>query len=455
MKRILLVDDDPLVLRVYGDGLRLKGFEVETAEDGLAAAKALRQAKPDAIVLDLMMPKLSGVDVLKYIRGQASLASVPVVVLSNAYLTDLARQAEAAGANQRLMKSDCTPAILAETLEHVLNGHDAGAVETQRSGPGAAESMERGTGTEAPGAPARSPGASSSPSPAGAFLRQLLPSEGQTETQNPTKVRQDFLERGPATLWTLRKLFRAFRQAGDDAQRRLRLDNLYTKVHFLTVAARLGECHHLAQMASVLEALLLELTTYPARLSTSVLSTLGTAVDFLRDVFEHDQKAASGVAPAAETLALVLDDDAVCRQVIVSALHNAYFKAEGAGDPLAALPWLSEKQYGLITLDLEMPGMDGFEFCRRVRQLPGYQHTPVIYVTIHSEVENRIKGAFSGGQEWIAKPLFPLELAVKAVTETMKAQLLAPTPAADHDRLILGTGQALPEAANLVAVAPR
>ena len=184
-----------------------------------------------------------------------------------------------------------------------------------------------------------------------------------------------------------------------------------------------------------------------------MLRTAGIAVDFLGTVFDSDRQAASGVAPAADTLALVLDDDPVCRHVIVSALHNAYFKAEGAGDPIAALPLLSEKQYGLITLDLEMPGMHGFEFCRHVRQLPAYQSTPVIFVTNHSQFEDRIKGTLSGGQDLIAKPIFPLELAVKAVTETMKAQLPAPAPSADDDRLLLGAAQALPEAANLVAAA--
>ncbi|HXP63188.1 MAG TPA: response regulator, partial [Dongiaceae bacterium] len=398
MKRILLVDDDPLVLRVYGEGLRLRGFEVETAEDGLAAAKVLQKVKPDAIVLDLMMPKLSGADVLKYIRGQANLANVPVVVLSNDYITDLTRQAAAARVDRRLMKSECTPAMIAETLASLFNAQDAKGEGTQRTGAGAAAPIESRTDPEAPLAPTRSPESPSTPPQAGAFLRQMLPLEDQTETRDTTKLRQDFLDRGPATLWTLRKLFRAFRQASDDAQRSLRLQSLYTKVHFLTVAARLSECHRLAQVASVLEALLLELTSYPARISTSVLSTVGTAVDFLRDVFEHDRKAVSGFAPAAQTLALVVEDDAVCRHVLVSALHHANFKVEEAGDPLAALPLVSEKKYGLITLDLEMPGMDGFEFCRRVRQLPGYEHTPVIYVTSHSEVENRIKGAFSGGQ---------------------------------------------------------
>jgi CheY-like chemotaxis protein len=238
------------------------------------------------------------------------------------------------------------------------------------------------------------------------------------------KVRDDFLHRGPATLSTLRGLFRAFHQAGNDAQRSFRLESLYTKVHFLTVAARVGECHRLTQMASVLEALLLELTSYPARISPSVLRTVAIAVDFLGTLFEHDRKAASDFVPAAQTLALALDDDAVCRHVIVSALRNAQFEAEGAGDPISTLPWLSKKHYGLIVLDMEMPGMNGFDFCRRVRQLPGYQHTPVIYVTAHSEFENRVKGALSGGQDLITKPIFPMELAVKAVTQTMKSQLL-------------------------------
>ena len=130
MKRILLADGDPLVLRVYGDGLRARGFEVQTAADGVAAARALRNAKPDAIVLDLMMPRLSGADVLKYIRGQSYLANLPVVVLSHDYMTDLTRQAAAAGAHKRLMKSECTPAVIAEAIEGLLSGQDANGDRT-------------------------------------------------------------------------------------------------------------------------------------------------------------------------------------------------------------------------------------------------------------------------------------------------------------------------------------
>ena len=414
MKRILLVDDDPVVVRIYGDGLRAKGFEVDSAEDGLAAAKFLQKAKPDAIVLDLMMPKLSGVDVLKYLRGQADLAEVPVVVLSNAYMTDLTREAEAAGADKGLLKVACTPAIVAETLEKLLNGE---ALRGTEEGEPEAE--------EPPEAPARSPAAPPTQSPPGAFRRQMLPSEGQTEARQVSRVRQGFLERGPAALSSLRGLFRAFCKARDGAQCGLRLESFHTKVHFLTVTARVGECYHLAQMSSVLEALLLELISCPERITPSVMRTLAVAVDFLEVLFEHDKQGASGLAPEGEVLALVLDDDAVSRHVIISALHHASFRTEGAGDPVSTLASLSKKRYGLISLDLEMPGMDGFEFCRHLRELAGYQHTPVIYVTGHREFENRVKGALSGAQDLITKPIFPMELAVRAVMQTLKFQLLS------------------------------
>ena len=58
-KRVLLVDDDPIVLRIYQDGLVRQGFEVSTAADGVAALRALRDNRPHIMVLDLMMPRLS------------------------------------------------------------------------------------------------------------------------------------------------------------------------------------------------------------------------------------------------------------------------------------------------------------------------------------------------------------------------------------------------------------
>src|SRR5713226_2969475 len=93
MRTVLIVDDDELVLRAYGHGLSSRGFEVQSAADGLAAMHALRAHRPDAMVLDLNLPKLTGVDVLKFVRSQAGLKGMPVVVLSNCYMDDLAKEA--------------------------------------------------------------------------------------------------------------------------------------------------------------------------------------------------------------------------------------------------------------------------------------------------------------------------------------------------------------------------
>jgi CheY-like chemotaxis protein len=251
----------------------------------------------------------------------------------------------------------------------------------------------------------------------------LLAPEGQTEAQFMSKARLDFLEKGSATCLALQSLFQGFHKARNDAERGVRLESLYRKVHFLTVSARVAECPCLTQMASVLEALLFEIIANPTKMSPSIFRTVALAIDFLGALYERDQEAPSG--PPASAHILVLDDDQISNRLIVSALRSANFEAESVDDPIAALGWLRQKAYDLILVDLEMPGIDGFEFCRRARQLPGCQHTPVIYVTIHSAFENRVKSALSGGQDLIAKPVFPMELAVKVVTQIMKSQILA------------------------------
>src|SRR5947208_16789485 len=82
MKQLLLVDDDAVIMRAYRDRLSAHGFQVNTAQDGLTAIAILRAAKPDLVVLDLMMPNLSGVDVIKFILSQLRLVDIPVVSLS-------------------------------------------------------------------------------------------------------------------------------------------------------------------------------------------------------------------------------------------------------------------------------------------------------------------------------------------------------------------------------------
>src|SRR5262245_18993633 len=103
--KVLLVDDDELVTRLSRDRLSAHGFHVNTAAGGDAALSVLQSANPDLVVLDLMMPQVSGVEVLKYIRSEPRLADTSVVLLTNDYDNELGHWAARVGVNKAFLKA--------------------------------------------------------------------------------------------------------------------------------------------------------------------------------------------------------------------------------------------------------------------------------------------------------------------------------------------------------------
>jgi len=121
MKTIFLVEDDPVVVKIYGAKFEREGFLVVVAKDGLEAMKMLAAVRPDVVVLDLMMPKLNGVDVLKYIRSIPDLKATRVILLSNAHKTSVAQAAAEFGVEKALLKSSCTPGQLLAVINDLFN----------------------------------------------------------------------------------------------------------------------------------------------------------------------------------------------------------------------------------------------------------------------------------------------------------------------------------------------
>ena len=80
MIRILVVEDDPAILRIVADNLRYEGYDVITAQDGEAGARLQRAQKPDLIVLDLMMPRLGGLELCRRLRGDG--IQTPILMLT-------------------------------------------------------------------------------------------------------------------------------------------------------------------------------------------------------------------------------------------------------------------------------------------------------------------------------------------------------------------------------------
>jgi DNA-binding response OmpR family regulator len=117
---VLLVEDDPAVLEMYRLKLELDGYRVNTAidgEDGLSKASALT---PDIIFLDIRLPKLDGLEVLRRLRAADKTRNIPVIILSNYDEEDLVARGLHLGAHEYLIKARTTPSSLSEGIEDWL-----------------------------------------------------------------------------------------------------------------------------------------------------------------------------------------------------------------------------------------------------------------------------------------------------------------------------------------------
>ena len=79
---VLIVDDDPVVRRMLQLSFESEGFDVLTAGDGIEGLEAMRSGKPNVVVLDIMMPKLDGMKVMRELMGDDDLRGTPVILLS-------------------------------------------------------------------------------------------------------------------------------------------------------------------------------------------------------------------------------------------------------------------------------------------------------------------------------------------------------------------------------------
>jgi len=123
IKTILYCEDDLVVLTLYRKQLQQAGYHVIPAQDGLESMKNLSMFVPDLVILDLMMPKFKGEEVLEYICHNPRLMQVPLIILSASSVVDTGFEQYVERADKHLVKSTCTPAILLETINQILSVH--------------------------------------------------------------------------------------------------------------------------------------------------------------------------------------------------------------------------------------------------------------------------------------------------------------------------------------------
>ncbi len=121
MKSILLIDDDKFVTTLYAAKLQSEGFAVDTAHSGDEAIEKLEKNRPDVIILDLNMPGISGVELLRAIRAVPLFQHVPVIIFSSGYIRTLVDEARQLGINKILAKSQCPPKMLISEVKAILD----------------------------------------------------------------------------------------------------------------------------------------------------------------------------------------------------------------------------------------------------------------------------------------------------------------------------------------------
>lgn len=113
-KRILIVDDEPNILISLEFLMRREGFEVVVASDGETALSLVEQARPDLMLLDIMLPKKNGYEVCQAIRSNARLKSLKIIMLTAKGLDTEIAEGTAMGADTYMTKPFATKDLLAE-----------------------------------------------------------------------------------------------------------------------------------------------------------------------------------------------------------------------------------------------------------------------------------------------------------------------------------------------------
>ena len=122
MAKILIVEDDKALQEVYSDTLRAEGYEIDTADDGEIALQKIQQGGWDLVLLDIILPKINGIDIMERLKSQPPLPNPNKCVV---FLTNLDKSEEIDKglqlANGYLIKSEITPGDLVQEVSFYLS----------------------------------------------------------------------------------------------------------------------------------------------------------------------------------------------------------------------------------------------------------------------------------------------------------------------------------------------
>lgn len=108
-KKILIIEDEEIMVDLLQRKLTKEGYEVSVARDGVEGIKIMKKAKPDLILLDIIMPKMGGFEVMEKMAQEKELKKIPVIIISNSGQPVEIDRAQALGAKDWLIKTEFDP----------------------------------------------------------------------------------------------------------------------------------------------------------------------------------------------------------------------------------------------------------------------------------------------------------------------------------------------------------
>lgn len=420
MRKILLIEDDESLASSCRTSLESRHYAVETAADGSSGYYAIYN-KPDLVLLDLSLPEMDGLTILGKIRAQKQFQKLPVYVLADSIRSSNVAEAMAAGANGCLNKSD--PAILDLILTATTDCLDPFSKNEPAASPAPARAVAA--------VPSASPASAPPPAPAPAAARPApspvpKPSPAPVEEELPDlapedDIRQLFLEQYGPTSYTLRKTFMSFSVAKSDEERRPALAEFHRIASSMRRDAQQCDLGGLARFLHPIENLAKAAEQSGNAPGPLAMQLLAGAVDLLATLNENvmDIHHLNGLNLGA----LVVDDEPVSRKAVSLALQKAKFSVTAADNASAAHHEAEQTPFDIILLDVEMPGMNGFGLCARIRTLPHHRTTPILFISCLDDFKARASSRVSGGNQFITKPVQYNEVSLAALTHIFRHRL--------------------------------
>ena len=121
-KTICIVDDEPTIVEMYSFKLKLAGYKVISASDGEEGYQVISRGKPDLAIIDLIMPNMDGLSLVRKLKSDKELKDIPIIILTNLDSPEEKREASELGVLFFLVKPHFLPSKILEIIDEVLFG---------------------------------------------------------------------------------------------------------------------------------------------------------------------------------------------------------------------------------------------------------------------------------------------------------------------------------------------